>query len=100
MSTTESAAALITYMSNRFLKVAELNSALDQFGSELPLPESGNSIRFLTANLPDWSAREYRTYIFGRNAWNLGGFDFGEEPVPLAVRELSVADREALEAWL
>jgi hypothetical protein len=113
---------LIAYMSQRLLKVAELNTVLDTFGESRPLPSAHKKqihfVRHGEAN-PLYSGGTskvsynfaYRTVIAnsdwlrvrrpdGRDhdlGFDFGGFDFGDEPQRLEIRELSAADREELE---
>jgi hypothetical protein len=99
-------AALISYMSQKLLDVAELNSVLDQFGGPKSLPTAHKRqmefVRYEPLPLYVGGVRStvnnfYGTYVFGRNDWDFGGMDFGNEPAPLETRELTAADRAELE---
>jgi hypothetical protein len=83
-----SASALIAYMSQRLLEVAELNTVLDQFSAKTLFPASGHR-----------RSTPYTTYIPGWDSWDFGGFDFQEQPLaPLQTRALTAQDRAELEA--
>lgn len=133
VSASETATALIDYMSQNLLKVAELNSVLDQFGGSKPLPASGKRIVFVPHSIePDITQASkvsykirYKAVVANRDwiralygdggpnklnephfnviepfEYDFGRFDFGAESGPLAVRELSAADRTELEKML
>jgi hypothetical protein len=91
----QTTAELLTYMSQRLLQVAELNTVLDQFTEQRRakiFPASGRSIRFVEQPGP------YSTYVFGREDRDFGGFDFQDTPTPLQTRALTAQDRAELEA--
>ena len=95
---TETVPDLISYMSQKLLKVAELNTILDSLErSTKLLPTVGNSIRFKTyAPNSDWMRIRRAVDDF-----DLGGFDFAHDnspTLPLETRALTAEDREALES--
>ena len=123
MSASDTASELLTYMSQKLLDVAEMNTVLDTFGSSKALPAASKptiefvkyapfaegeaswrySYQTVTTN-SDWirirgADAPYSTYVINPEDFgNFGGFDFGPEPeaAPLETRALTAADRAEL----
>lgn len=107
-SSTDTTAQLLTLMSQRLMHVAQLNTALDQFGSSRALPAQGQpAIQFVNAEKLLEKTLETVGWKFAFNTlitnsdWvsflDLGGFDFEDAPGPLETRHLTTEERRELE---